>query len=120
MYNISRIDPNDDYIIVVEGFKSIWSLYENGFKSVVATMGSSISDEQVKLLLSLGRKVIVIGDNDKAGKRLNQAVYNRLYKFIEVVKIDMSDFTDIEKASHCDLDFEDMDELIEVIEYEIG
>ena len=51
---------------------------------------------------------------------MNQAVYNRLYKFIEVVKIDMSDFTDIEKASPCDLDFEDMDELIEVIEYEIG
>ncbi|MDD6640897.1 MAG: toprim domain-containing protein [Erysipelotrichaceae bacterium] len=120
LYNISRIDPDDDYIILVEGFKSVWSLYENGFKSVVATMGSSISDEQVKLLLSLGRKVIVIGDNDKAGKRLNQAVYNRLYKFIEVVKIDMSDFTDIEKASPCDLDFEDMDELIEVIEYEIG
>lgn len=120
LYNISRIDPNDDYIILVEGFKSVWSLYENGFKSVVATMGSSISNEQVKLLLSLGRKVIVIGDNDKAGKRLNQAVYNRLYKFIEVVKIDMSDFTDIEKASPCDLDFEDMDELIEVIEYEIG
>ena len=38
----------------------------------------------------------------------------------DLSKIDMSDFTDIEKASPCDLDFEDMDELIEVIEYEIG
>lgn len=119
LYNISRIDTGDDYIIVVEGFKSIWRFYENGFKSAVATMGSSISDEQVRLLLSLGRKVIVIGDNDKAGQRLNQAVYNRLYKYVEVIKIDMSKFTDIEKASPCDLDFEDMDELLEVIEYEI-
>lgn len=120
LYNISRINHDDDYIIVVEGFMSVLGLYQCGFESVVATMGSSISDEQVKLLLSLGRKVICIGDNDKAGKRLNQAVYNRLYKFVEVVKIDMSEFTDIEKASPCDLDFEDMDELIEVIEYEIG
>lgn len=120
LYNISRIDHDDDYIIITEGFKSIWRLYEYGFKSVVATMGSSISDEQVKLLLSLGRKVIVIGDNDKAGQRLNQAVYNRLYKYMEVVKIDMSQFTTVEKASPCDLDFEEMDELLEVIEYEIG
>lgn len=120
LYNISRIDPGDDYIVVVEGFKSVFKLYEYGFKSVVATMGSSISDEQVKLLLSLGRKVIVIGDNDKAGQRLNQAVYNRLYKYMEVVKIDMSQFTNTEKASPCDLDFEEMDELLEVIEYEIG
>lgn len=120
LYNISRIEPDDDYIIIVEGFKSVWCLYENGFKSVVATMGSSISDEQVKLLLKLGRKVICIGDNDKAGKRLNQSIYNRLYKFLCVVKVDMSEFTDVDKASPCDLDFEDMDELIEVIEYEIG
>ena len=120
LYNISRINPNDDYIIIVEGFKSVWRLYENGFKSVVATMGSSISDEQVKLLLKLGRKVICIGDNDKAGKRLNQGIYNRLYKFLNVVKIDMSEFTDVYKASPCDLDFDDIDELIEVIEYEIG
>ena len=120
LYNISRVDHGDDYIIVTEGFKSIWRLYEYGFKSVVATMGSSISDEQVKLLLSLGRKVIVIGDNDKAGQRLNQAVYNRLYKYMDVVKIDMSKFTTVEKASPCDLDFDEMDELLEVIEYEIG
>ena len=120
LYNISRVDHGDDYIIVTEGFKSIWRLYDYGFKIVVATMGSSISDEQVKLLLSLGRKVIVIGDNDKAGQRLNQAVYNRLYKYMDVVKIDMSKFTTVEKASPCDLDFDEMDELLEVIEYEIG
>ena len=39
---------------------------------------------------------------------------------MDVVKIDMSQFTAVEKASPCDLDFDEMDELLEVIEYEIG
>ena len=111
LYNISRIDKDDDYIIVVEGFKSCLHLYQWGYKSVVAVMGSNISDDQVKLLLKLGRKVICIGDNDEAGRRLNQKIYNRLYKWLPVIKIDMSDFTNVEKSSPCDLDFDDMAEL---------
>ena len=111
LYNISRIDKNDNYIIVVEGFKSCLHLHQWGYKSVVAVMGADISDEQVKLLLKLGRKIICIGDNDEAGRRLNQKIYNRLYKWLPVIKIDMSEFTSVEKASPCDLDFDDMAEL---------
>lgn len=119
LYNISRIDKDDDYIIVVEGMKSCMWFYENGIKSVVSTMGSSISDEQIKLLLKLGRKVICIGDNDTAGQRLNQKIYNHLYKFLPVKKIDIGLFTDTEKASPCDLDFDEGDDLIEEIKDEI-
>lgn len=115
LYNISRIDKNDDYIIIVEGMKSCMWFYENGFKSVVATMGSSISDEQTKLLLKLSRKVICVCDNDVAGQRLNQKIYNRLYKFLPVEKIDLGFYTDIEGASPSDLDFEEGDDLIEAI-----
>lgn len=115
LYNISRIDPQDDYVIVVEGFKSVMSLYEWGFKSVVATMGSSLSVEQRNLLLGLGRKIIIIGDNDTAGKRLNQAVYNQCYKYASVTKVDLSEFTSVDKASPCDQDlyWDDMYELTE-------
>lgn len=111
LYNISRIDKSDNYIIVVEGFKSCMHLYQWGYKSTVAVMGADISDDQIKLLLKLGRKVICIGDNDEAGRRLNQKIYNRLYKWLPVIKIDMSEFTDVEKSSPCDLDFDDMTEL---------
>ena len=115
LYNISRIDKNDDYIIVVEGMKSCMWFYENGFRSVVATLGASISDEQIKLLLKLGRKIICVGDNDTAGQRLNQKIYNHLYKFLPVKKIDIGLYTDTEKASPCDLDFDEGDDLIEEI-----
>lgn len=117
LYNISRIDPEDKYVIVVEGFKSVMSLYEWGFKSVVATIGSSLSSEQRNLLLSLGRKIICIGDNDEAGQRLNQAIWNQCYKFSECVKINLADFTDIEKASPCesDIGFDGMAELTDAL-----
>lgn len=115
LYNISRIDKNDNYIIIVEGMKSCMWFYENGLKSVVATMGSSITDEQVKLLLKLGRKVICVCDNDIAGQRLNQKIYNRLYKFLPVVKIDLGFYTDIKESSPSDLDFDEGDDLIEAI-----
>lgn len=117
LYNISRIDKDDDYIIVVEGFKSCMSLYEWGFKSVVAVMGASLSVEQRNLLLGLGRKIIVIGDNDEAGQRLNQAVYNQCYKYANVTKVNLGDFTNSEKASPCeqDIGFDDMYELTEYL-----
>lgn len=117
LYGISKINKQDNYIIVVEGFKSVLSLYQWGFKSVVAVMGSDISDEQIKLLLKLGRKVICISDNDKAGRRLNQKIYNRLYKYLPVVKIDMSEFAEFEKDSPCheDLDFDSMCDLTDKI-----
>jgi DNA primase len=115
LYNISRIPKNDRYVIVVEGFKSVMSLYEWGFKSTVAVVGANLSVEQRNLLLGLGRKIIVIGDADEAGKKLNQQVYNQCYKFVEVVKVDLSEFTDIKKSSPCeqDLGFDIMCELTE-------
>lgn len=117
LYNISRIDPDDGYIIVVEGFKSVMSLYEWGFKSCVALMGAFPSKIQRNILLGLGRKIIVVGDNDEAGRRMAQSVYNQCNRFAEVVKIDLSEFTDIEKASPCeeDLGFDNMSDLCDKI-----
>ena len=117
LYNISRIDPNDNYIVVVEGFKSVMSFYDWGIKSCVALMGANLGSNQLLLLLGLGRKIIVVGDNDIAGRRMAQSVYNQCSRFAEVVKIDLGEFTDIEKASPCesDIGFDSMCELVDGI-----
>lgn len=118
LYNISRINKELDYIIVVEGFKSVMSLYEWGFENCVALMGAFLSRNQCNILLGLGKHIICIGDNDQAGKRMAQSVYNQCYRFAKVTKIDLGEFTDIEKASPCetDLGFDDMCDLVECIE----
>lgn len=118
LYNISRLNPGDDYVIVVEGFMSVFDLYQYGYNNVVAVMGSSLSNKQKSLLLGLGKKIIVIGDNDETGRRLSQSIYNQCYRFCEVVKIDLGDITSVEKASprEFDIGFEAMCELCDKIE----
>lgn len=114
LYGIDKI-ADDDWVIVVEGFHGVLSLYEWGYKSVVAVMGSSLSDTQRRLLLGLGRRIIVIGDNDEAGERFAQQVYNKCYQFSKCTKLILSDITDVEKASPAekDLGFDGMCELCE-------
>lgn len=118
LYNISRINKDKDYIVVVEGFWSVWSLYEYGVENVVALMGAFLSKMQLKLLLANFSKIIVIGDNDKAGKRMNQMVINQCSKFAEVYKIDVADFGANEGDSPCekDIGFDNMSDLVERIE----
>lgn len=118
LYNISRIDKSKGYVVVVEGFMSVFSLYEYGITNVVALMGANLSDIQRNIILSLGCKIIIAGDNDEAGQRLNQQVYNKCSKYTEVIKLDIGRFTDVEKASPCeeDVGFDSMCDLVDEIE----
>lgn len=118
LYNISRIDKDKGYVVVVEGFKSCWSLYEYGITNCVALMGANLSNIQRNIILSLGVKIITIGDNDEAGQRMNQQLYNLCSKYTEVIKVDIGDFTSVEKASPTeqDIGFDAMCDLVDEIE----
>lgn len=70
LYNMNKAQKYgyDLPIIVVEGFKSVWRLYEYGIKNVVATMGAGITTGQQNLLCLYAMKgVVTMFDNDKAG-----------------------------------------------------
>ena len=71
-------------MIVVEGYKSVWRLHDWGYDNAVALMGSSLSDEQAKLLLKMELPILVAGDNDKAGIKLQQEAVSKLSKFTPV------------------------------------
>jgi len=106
LYNISRADPFIDLfneVILFEGFKSIWRLHQWGIDNTVATMGSSISDNQIYILLKTGAKIIVCGDNDEAGRKLNKMVIEKTKKFADISYIDMSIINIPEKSSPSDI-----------------
>ena len=121
LYNISRVDDSENFVVVVEGFNSVLCLYEWGINNCVATMGANLTEQQKILLLGLGKKIIVIGDNDEAGKNMTQSIYNKCYKYSVVELLDLSEFTDCPKASpyEGDIGFDSMSELVEKIK-EIG
>lgn len=59
---------NDKKVIISEGYVDVISLAVNGFDYAAAPMGTSLTAEQVTLLLKLGVHTIYIGlDGDKAG-----------------------------------------------------
>lgn len=84
LYNISRADKYENYMIVVEGYKSIWRLHDWGFDNALALMGASLSNEQEKMLLKLDLPILISGDNDKAGERLQREVVSKLSKYTPV------------------------------------
>lgn len=70
LYNLNNAKKYGEHlpIIVVEGFKSVWRLYEYGIKNVVATMGSGITEGQQFLLCMYAiAGVVTLFDNDQAG-----------------------------------------------------
>lgn len=60
--------PDDWPLIVVEGCFKVFYLYQHGFPNAVATLGSSLSDEQARLLGETGRPIVLMFDGDEAGR----------------------------------------------------
>ena len=65
--------------VIVEGYFDVITAHEHGFTNVVGCMGTSITDEQLKILNPLCSKIILSLDADDAGKK---ATYNNLIKII--------------------------------------
>lgn len=66
-------------LIIVEGFKSVWRLYELGIKNVVCIMGSEITPGQVPIIHAHAAKgVVVMFDNDFAGIKGAFKAYKQL------------------------------------------
>lgn len=78
LYNLHNAKKflNDKPLIIVEGFKSVWRLYELGIKNVVCVMGSEITTGQIALVYSYARHgVVVMFDNDTAGIKGSSNAY---------------------------------------------
>ncbi|HXV28100.1 MAG TPA: DNA primase [bacterium] len=63
-----HIDRDHPRILVVEGYLDFLRLYTQGFKTVVATLGTALTDEHVQVLKRFAEEAVVIYDGDKAGE----------------------------------------------------
>ena len=72
LYNAHRIAEPVEDLIIVEGFTSVWWLWQHGYPNAVALMGSTFTSEQINLLYSLLKlkgHFWIMMDGDTAGKR---------------------------------------------------
>lgn len=69
-YNKCRLEAlKTKSVIIVEGQMDAIRVYSSGIKNVIATMGTALTSEHIKLLKRLNSKVILMMDNDDAGEK---------------------------------------------------
>ena len=61
--------------LVVEGYLDLISLRDQGVANVLATLGTALTREQVRLLKSLADKVVLVYDGDAAGVKAMQRAF---------------------------------------------
>lgn len=74
LYNINNLKKEKaknglSSIIMVEGYMDAISVYNAGFKNVVASMGTSLTTEQARLLKRFAPTVLISYDGDGAGQK---------------------------------------------------
>ncbi len=72
MYGIDRAKAmitSNGTAIVVEGYTDVIALHEAGMTNVVATLGTALTREHVRLLSRFAKRVVFLFDGDAAGKR---------------------------------------------------
>ncbi len=67
-----------DCAIVVEGYTDVIAMHEAGFTNVVATLGTALSHDHIKLLSRFAKTIICMFDGDAAGQRAAEAAIQYL------------------------------------------
>ena len=57
-----------DFCIIVEGYSDLLSVYQNDIGNVVASLGTALTAQQIKLLRRYTHNVVMVFDADRAGE----------------------------------------------------
>lgn len=86
---------NQDYFILTEGYMDAVSLYQLGFKSAIASLGTSLTIGQAKLISRYTNKIYICYDSDIAGKKATRRAIEILSKEnLDIKIIEMKDAKD--------------------------
>ncbi len=83
-------NTKQDYFILAEGYMDVIALHQAGFDSAVASLGTSLTEEQARILARRTSQVVIAYDADGAGQAAAQRAINILNKCdlqVRVLKI---------------------------------
>jgi len=67
--NFSKREIGDkDAAVIVEGYTDLMALSQNGIRNVIASCGTALTQDQIRLLRRYTRNVIMVYDSDQAGE----------------------------------------------------
>ena len=76
-----------DHLILVEGNIDVVALHQYGFDNAIASLGTSLTEEQAVLMSRYTENVVLIYDGDEAGQRATQRAIPLLEKAGIAVKV---------------------------------
>ena len=78
LFNLSSAKKHGGKIIVCESSFDAILIAQAGFPNVVATLGAHLSKEQIQLLNRYASTIIIMTDNDEAGRKLGSNIAEKL------------------------------------------
>jgi DNA primase len=86
LFNLHRVKTSSIIYVVESSFDAI-RLDQVGFPAV-ATLGANVSASQMKLLEKYFNNVVLVADNDEAGKIMKDKLVEKLGSLVSVINID--------------------------------
>ncbi len=84
--NLAKKSKNG-YIILSEGNIDVVMMHQAGFDSAVASLGTSLTPEQARLISRYTNEVIIAYDNDEAGRKASRRAISLLEKLDLKVRV---------------------------------
>lgn len=78
--NIAKNYIKDNGFILVEGYMDVIKMHAYGYNMSVAALGTSLTDNQIKLLKRYSKKFYIAFDSDSAGKKASLKAINMFKK----------------------------------------
>lgn len=92
VYNLNRArEYAGNGLIVTEDYFDAMKLHQAGFQNVVALMGSTLSEQQERLLLAATDRLILMLDGDDAGAKGAREFYIRLRRRLFLKEIHLEE-----------------------------
>ncbi|MFA9289610.1 MAG: DNA primase [Solirubrobacteraceae bacterium] len=67
VYQAKQTIIKEDLCVLVEGYTDVISLHQNGIKNAVASSGTSLTNQQIRIIKRLTNNLVIIYDGDNAG-----------------------------------------------------
>ena len=77
----------EDFCLVVEGYLDMITPFAAGIKNIVASLGTALTQEQIRLIKRYTKDIILVFDSDKAGQNASLRAIDMMLEEDMVVKV---------------------------------
>jgi len=70
----------ENTVYIVEGYLDLLALHQHGIENTVATLGTALTAEHIRLLTRYSRRMVLVYDSDEAGMRSAQRCIDTFWK----------------------------------------